>query len=68
MTPKTEELLAKDVNGLIKLILTEMESLAAAAPSEACEPYTFEERRQRVFKKVWRTIREAVRYGQSHPA
>lgn len=49
---KTERDLQAEVSATIKLVLTEMEDLAVMAPEDAY-PYAYEERRQRVMKKIW---------------
>lgn len=48
----------KDVNALIKYILTEMEVLASLPPQEAGNPYEFQERRQQVVRRIWRTFKD----------
>lgn len=55
---KTPDQRKKDVNALIKYILTEMEDLASLSPEIAGNPYEFQERRQQLVKKIWRTFKD----------
>jgi len=55
---KTPEQRKKDVNALIKYVLTAMEELASMPPEEAGDPYVFQERRQQMVKRVWRTFKD----------
>lgn len=55
---KTVDQRKKDVNALIKYILTEMETLAALPPEQAGDPYAFQERRQQLVKRIWRTFKD----------
>jgi hypothetical protein len=55
---KTEDQKKKDVNALIKYILTEMEDLASLSPEIAGNLYEFQERRQQLVKRVWRTFKD----------
>lgn len=59
---KTREQLEKECQSTIKLILMEMEALAALPPEVAGDPYEFEARRHRVMRKVWSLFKEAVSY------
>lgn len=55
---KTKSQLEKDTNAAIKLILSEMELLAALPPEIASEPYSFEERRRKVVRRIWNLYKE----------
>lgn len=59
---KTFQQLEKDANSTIKLVLSEMEALAGMPPEQAGEPYSFDERRRRVVRKIWQLFKEAVVY------
>jgi len=59
---KTRDQLEKDIQATVKLVLTEMETLAAMDPTKASEPYGFEERRRRVIRKLWTTFKECLSY------
>lgn len=45
--------LESDTNALLKLILTEIDTLAALPAAEACEPYALEERKRRIKRRLW---------------
>lgn len=55
---KTTDQLYKDVQSAIKLFLTEMERLAALPPPEACEPYSYDETRRKIVRKVWQLYKD----------
>jgi hypothetical protein len=57
---RTPEQLEREANAVIKLVLSEMELLAAMDPDEACDPYTYNERRRRVVRKIWSLFKEAM--------
>jgi len=58
--PKTREQLERDCNALIKYLLTELETLAGEDPIVASSPYTFEEHRRGVVRRVWTLFKEAL--------
>jgi hypothetical protein len=60
--PKTLQQLEKECNSAIKLILLEMETLAALPPEQASSPVVFNERRERVIRKVWGLFKECLVY------
>lgn len=60
---RTEEIQA-EINATLKLLLSEIEEVAAQDPSTACDPVTFNARRRRVIRRVWATMKECVRYGR----
>jgi hypothetical protein len=60
---KTQPQLEKDVNAALKLILSEMEMLAALPPEIASEPYAFEERRRKVVRRIWDLYKDILNYG-----
>jgi hypothetical protein len=60
---KTREQLEKECAATIKLILSEMETLASMPPAAAGEPDGFDERRRRVVRKVWHLFKECLTYG-----
>lgn len=64
---KTRDQLERDANSLIKLVLSEMETLAGLEPAEAAEPYAFEERRRRVVRKIWALLKDCILYEPSVP-
>ncbi len=55
---KTEAQLRKDVSAAIKLILTEMETLAGLPPEQAFHPVEFDERRRRVVRRLWQLFKD----------
>lgn len=55
---RTSDELDRETNALIKLILSDMEELAAMAPAEAAHPYELEQRRTRVIRRIWRLTRD----------
>lgn len=57
---KTFEQLEKECNSTIKFVLIEMETLAALPPAIASDPYTFQERRQRVVRRLWALFKECT--------
>lgn len=65
--PKTYEQLEKECNSTVKLVLLEMEALAALPPEQAGEPYAFQERRQRVVRKIWLLFKECMLNGTRGP-
>lgn len=54
----------QEVNATIKLLMSEMERLAALPPEEACDPVEFNERRHQLIRKVWNLAKECIRYGK----
>lgn len=62
---KTEEQLQRDVAATIKLILTELETVAGLAPDVACHPVAFDERRRRVVRKIWALYKEVLAHDPS---
>ena len=59
---KTRQQLEKDANALVKLLLFEMEYLAATDAEVAAEPYAFDERRRRMVRKIWNLVKECLAY------
>ena len=59
---KTFGQLEKECNALIKLVLSQMEELAAMPPEQASAPYEFNERRRVVVRKIWTIFKESVQY------
>ena len=59
---KTREQLEKECQSTVKLVLIEMEQLASMEPKDAGEPYGFEQRRQRVVRKIWSLFKEALNH------
>jgi hypothetical protein len=52
--PTTEtERIERDVNAIIKLILSEVEIAARMLPEVACHPYECEKRRKVIIKAIW---------------
>lgn len=62
---KSLQQLEKEVNALLKLMLSELETCAALPPEEACDPYTFNERRHRLVRKTWNLFKEALCFEPS---
>lgn len=60
---KTFVQLEKECNSTIKLVLIEMEALAALPPAQASDPYEFQERRQRVVRRMWSLFKECLAYA-----
>jgi len=60
---KTFEQLEKECNSTVKLVLIEMETLAAMPPEVASDPYEFQERRQRVVRRIWSLFKECMTYA-----
>lgn len=58
MTPL--QALEADTNALLKLILTELDTLASLPPEEACEPYALEDRKRRIKRRLWEHHRAFV--------
>jgi hypothetical protein len=52
--------LEADTNAVLKLILTELDTLAALQPVDACDPYTLEERKRRIKRRLWEHHRAFV--------
>jgi hypothetical protein len=52
-----------EVSATIKLVMASMEELAALPPDQASEPLVFNERRNRVIRKIWVLAKECIRYG-----
>lgn len=48
----------RDVAALIKYVLSEMETLAGLPPEEACEIYSFQDRRREVVRRIWTLVRQ----------
>jgi len=57
--------LESEVKATIKLVMTTMEELASMPPAEAGSPLAFNERRNRVIRKLWNLSKECIRYGAS---
>lgn len=57
MAQREQTPLEKEVNATIKLVMIHMEQLASLQPAEASEPYSFEERRQQVMRKIWNLVK-----------
>jgi hypothetical protein len=62
MAGKSLRQLEADVNATLRLVLCEMEELAQLDPLEATEVYSFDDRRRRVFRRVWDLFKEAIHY------
>lgn len=60
MNSVTIKKLEAESNALIKLLLTEMEELAALQPDQACEPYALEARKKRIRRRLWEHHRTFV--------
>jgi len=60
---KTEEQLTKDISALIKLVLSDFETLASMEPIR-CEPYMLEDRKKRVVRKIWSVYKDALALGK----
>jgi hypothetical protein len=60
MTRKPQELLYRDAQSLIKLVLTELETSAVLPPIQACEPMRFDEARRRIVRRIWDFYRDAT--------
>lgn len=58
-----QQLIDKEANATLKLVLSHMEGLASLDPKFACEPYAYEERRQQVMRKIWNLVKLCVRHG-----
>jgi hypothetical protein len=54
----------REVGATIKLVLSIMEELAALDPTVACEPYFFEERRERIMRRLWIMAEACKRDGR----
>jgi hypothetical protein len=54
-----------ETNATVKMVMLEMERLAAADPAIASEPQAFNTVRHAVIRKIWNLVKEAVRYGVS---
>lgn len=52
--------LEADTNAVLKLILTELDTLASLPPKEACDPYTLEDRKKRIKRRLWEHHRAFV--------
>jgi len=59
---KSFQQLERECQATIKLVLVEMEALAAMDAAEAGNPYEFEARRRRVVRKIWGLFKDAVLY------
>ena len=57
---KTRQQLEKDVNALVKAILSDYEALAALSPEEASEPYAFEMKRNAIVRRIWGVYKECL--------
>jgi hypothetical protein len=63
MAKKTISQLEKDINAMILFVLTNYEELAGAEPAVAADPYTFNERRRLVKRRLWDLHKEYVKSG-----
>lgn len=55
----THPVLYRDAQSLIKLVLTEMETLAALPPAQACDIVRLDNAKRRVVRRIWEFYREA---------
>lgn len=62
---KTKSQLQKDYSLAIKAILTDLETVAALDPVDACHPVYLDEVRHRVMRRMWDLFKMSVRYGNS---
>lgn len=60
-----KQVVEHEVNATVKLIMASMEELAALPPHEASRPDFFNEKRNRIIKKVWNLAKECMKYGAS---
>ena len=60
-----QDTLESEVKATIKLIMSTMEELASLPPAQASDPLVFNERRNRVIRKLWNLSKECIRYGAS---
>jgi hypothetical protein len=60
-----KEIVEQEVNATVKLIMSTLEELAAMPPASASDPALFNDKRNRIIRKVWNLAKECIRYGAS---
>ena len=60
-----KEIVEQEVNATVKLIMSTMEEMAALPPIQASNPALFNDKRNRIIRKVWNLAKECIRYGAS---
>lgn len=51
------------MNATVKLIMSTMEEIASLPPAQASDPALFNDKRNRIIRKVWNLAKECIRYG-----